>query len=1088
MPKTFRCTFRSADQRDPETRQTSASPNPISMERCPSRDELESLLADALPGSAVDDVRAHVRDCTACQELLEALSDDPELRGWREYTGTSYAAGTELGLNSLIADIQAGASDTWVYNSETEPGLSFGHYSFLGPPRRRGDLGTLGEFPVQAELGRGGMGIVLLAFDEALDRSVALKILRPELADASAQERFVREARAAARVKHDHVVSIYGVSGSGTKVAYCVMEYLAGPSLAERIRTEGRLAPREAASVAAQVADGLAAAHAAGLVHRDIKPSNILFDPATGRAKITDFGLARFSEAASFLTQEGAISGTPAYMSPEQARGADRIGPLSDIYSLGATLYETLTGEPPFRGDVHRVLNQVLYNDPRSPREFSTAVSRDLETICLKCLAKEPHRRYANASALAVDLRHYLDGEPIVARPVRPWVRWARWAKRRPVQAALGAFSAAALTTLIVGSIIYSINLHAANRRAETNFENALKANRQAEANFKNALQAINQMLTRLGGEELSQVPEMEQVRRELLDDALKMLHDIMATPDRAEDPAVRRELAGVHSRLGSLYNQLGDPDRAIDEYREALVLVERLQQSDDSDELASESAGIHDHLGLLLDAIYRRKEAAVEFAAARKILEPLVARDPERNGQLAALYNHIANQSEADDKLDEAESYQLRGLELHGQSLASDRPLTAPSANILHNLAVFFLRNNRVAEAEKAFHRCFVYWEPRAQNRRESRVDQVNLAEVCNALGMLYSGTGRAAEAEKTLTRALTLRKQLAEQFPNSPEYADNFAKAHYTLANFLSGQRRSKEAIASMRRSIEIREELVRKYPRVKGFGTLLAQTYLALAVAVQQTPAQAEVLPTYDNALKTIELLRAEYPNDPDVLYTKANVLLNIGVYLEESGRARESLPTLDEAVSLAESLEGPAPQQARVRDVLFKVHGARYRAYDKLNMPGKTIDDLERMSALADPPNSMSLRFIICIARAKAGQYERAAADAEPLIGQVMASDDFYNLGCLYSLAARGVEADAKLSADRRSQLLERYASKAVALLRRARDTFFFLNPGAYNALEEDHDLDAIRPRPEFQRFVRDLTFPADPFVGPGPEAQ
>lgn len=1053
------------------------------MERCPSRNELESLLTDSLPGSAVDDVRAHVRDCTTCQETLEALSDDPELRDWRGASGSWNSADTAPAIGSLMAAFLVRSSDTWVHNSEAvrEPGSL--HYTFLGPPRRKGDLGTLGEFPVQAELGRGGMGIVLLAFDEALDRSVALKILRPELADARAQERFVREARAAARVKHDHVVGIYGVSGSGTKVAYCVMEYLAGPSLAERIRNEGRLAPREAASVAAQVADGLAAAHAAGLVHRDIKPSNILFDPATGRAKITDFGLARFAEAASFLTQEGAISGTPAYMSPEQARGVDKVGPLSDLYSLGATLYEALSGEPPFRGDVHRVLHQVLYNDPRSPREFSTAISPDLETICLKCLAKEPHRRYSSASALATDLRHYLDGEPIVARPVRPWVRWARWAKRRPVQAALGAFSVLALATLIVGSIVYSVNLHAANRRAETNFQNALAANRSAEANFQNALAAINRMLTRLGGEDLSQVPEMEQVRRELLNDALAMLQKLMATPGRTEDPVVLDALAGVHSRLARLHDQLGEPDRAIAEYRQALTILERLARTDRSPYIAFAQAVVHDDLGYQHYVGYERDAAAAEYKRAREILEPLAADDPGYNGRLANLYDHLAMLANTLGKIQDAENYEIHALELHDQTPTSDRPLNTATAKLLYNLGLYYLSEGRVDDAEKAFNRCRAFWEPRAQDRRETRIDQLSLAQLCNALGTLYLNAGRTAEAEPTLLQALTIRKQLARQFPDSPAYTDDLATAHYTLSHLYRGQQRRKEAEDALGQSIAIREELTQKYPRVKAYGTLLAQSYEALAVALQVTPAQEKVMPLYDKALKAIESVRKEYPTDPDVLYTKTVVLTNTGVYLEESGRPRQALVPLNEAVPLAESLEGAKPKSARVRQILYNSHGARYRAYEMLGMFREMIEDLERMSELSDPPNPMSIRFVICFAQLKTGQYEQAAAGAEPLSEQQTTGENYYNLGCLYSLAAQAASADPKLSADRRAQLCEHYQTRALELLERAREHSFFQSDETLKTLDEDHDLDALRPCPEFQRFVRSVTFPADPFAGP-----
>src|SRR5262249_34311874 len=220
--------------------------------------------------------------------------------------------------------------------------------------------------------------------------------------------------QAAARVKHDHVVSVYAVATPPAGPPYLVMELLDGATLAGLIRRHGRLEPGEAARLAAQAADGLHAAHQAGLVHRDVKPGNLLLDAGTGRVKITDFGLARTTDLPSGVTHEGVVVGTPAYMSPEQARGAvpDARG---DVYSLGASLYEMLTGEVPFRGVPHMVLRQVIADEPRPPRRLHDAIPRDLETVCLKAMAKEPARRYESAGEFADDLRRWLRGEPIRA-------------------------------------------------------------------------------------------------------------------------------------------------------------------------------------------------------------------------------------------------------------------------------------------------------------------------------------------------------------------------------------------------------------------------------------------------------------------------------------------------------------------------------------------------------------------------------------------------------------------------------------------------------------------------------------------------
>ena len=188
------------------------------------------------------------------------------------------------------------------------------------------------------------------------------------------------------------------------------MEYLPGPSLAGAIAKRGHIPPREAAELLAQAALGIDAAHQAGLVHSDVKPANILLDPTTGRAKVGDFGLARLETENPSLSREGILPGTPAYLSPEQARGETKPDPRSDIYGLGVTLYECLTGEPPFRGEPHRIIQQVLNDEPTPPRVFDDAIPRDLETICLKAITKDAARRYARAQDLADDLRPVLEG------------------------------------------------------------------------------------------------------------------------------------------------------------------------------------------------------------------------------------------------------------------------------------------------------------------------------------------------------------------------------------------------------------------------------------------------------------------------------------------------------------------------------------------------------------------------------------------------------------------------------------------------------------------------------------------------------
>lgn len=271
--------------------------------------------------------------------------------------------------------------------------------SFLQPSARPGSLGRLGHYEIQEIIGRGGYGIVLKAFDDVLHRVVAIKVMTPEMAATSpARKRFLREARAAAAIRHDNVVSIHAVEDE--PLPFLVMEYIAGPTLQQRLDDTGPLDVPEVVKIGQQVASGLAAAHAMGLVHRDIKPANIILERGTGRIKLTDFGLARTSDDAS-LTQSGGITGTPLYMSPEQAQGG-AIDPRSDLFSLGSVLYALVSGRPPFRAaNPLAVMKRVVEDRPRPIQEIIPEVPDWLVAIIARLHAKDPADRFASALEVA---------------------------------------------------------------------------------------------------------------------------------------------------------------------------------------------------------------------------------------------------------------------------------------------------------------------------------------------------------------------------------------------------------------------------------------------------------------------------------------------------------------------------------------------------------------------------------------------------------------------------------------------------------------------------------------------------------------
>jgi WD40 repeat protein len=343
----------------------------------------------------------------------------------------------------------------------------------------------LGAHELLEVIGEGGMGIVYRARQAGLQREVAIKVLRQgPFARPDEVLRFRREAAAAATLRHPNIVAVFE-EGEVDGHAYFSMELVRGQSLGQLTR-DGPIEPARAARYALAIAKGIAAAHANGVLHRDLKPANVIIDP-DDEPRITDFGLAkRLDEDDPTVTQ--GIIGSPGYMSPEQVeseRGA--IGPASDVYSMGAMLYHLLTGRPPFAGaSVASTLAQVLNNEPVPPRQLNPAMSPDLETICLKCLRKEPTDRYGSAAALAEDLERHRLGEPIHARPVGATERLWRWCRRQPLIASLSGGILLLMLVVAVGSTVAAVRISAARNSAQDERRRAVEAGRQlSESNEK---------------------------------------------------------------------------------------------------------------------------------------------------------------------------------------------------------------------------------------------------------------------------------------------------------------------------------------------------------------------------------------------------------------------------------------------------------------------------------------------------------------------------------------------------------------------------------------------------------------------------
>ncbi len=391
-----------------------------------------------------------------------------------------------------------------------------------------------GDYEIVREIARGGMGVVFQARQVTLNRPVALKmILAGQLADETDIRRFYTEAEAAANLDHPGIVPIHEV-GQHDGQHYFSMGFVEGQSLSQRI-SSGPLPAREAAELMRRVAEAIQYAHERGVIHRDLKPANILLDKS-GNPRVTDFGLAKKVQGDSGLTGSGQIMGTPSYMPPEQAGGKrGEVGPPADVYALGATLYCLLSGRPPFQaGSVMDTVLQVIGDEPVAPRRLNPSVPRNLETVCLKCLEKDPARRYRSAAALGEDLRRFLAGEPISARPVGRAERAWRWSRRNPLAAALITLvvvlttaGTATITALWLraetqrrAAVAAGLRAEraraeaiAASDRAEKSRQEAVTAGQRAEANAATAHRAVNDYLDRITTSPQLQRPGLSGLR-----------------------------------------------------------------------------------------------------------------------------------------------------------------------------------------------------------------------------------------------------------------------------------------------------------------------------------------------------------------------------------------------------------------------------------------------------------------------------------------------------------------------------------------------------------------------------------------------
>jgi serine/threonine protein kinase/tetratricopeptide (TPR) repeat protein len=711
-----------------------------------------------------------------------------------------------------------------------------------------------GDYELLEEIARGGMGVVYRARQVSLNRTVAVKmILAGQLASAADVQRFRGEAAAAANLQHPNIVAIHEV-GEQDGQHYFSMDYVEGRDLARLVAGcgapphpslsptggEGARRAGEGAGVVAYdfkqaagwlktIAEAIHYAHERGILHRDLKPSNILIDQ-NDQPRITDFGLAKWygvppsggqaqeTRSASItsgalpakagtpydLTLSGQVLGSPNFMPPEQAAGKrGQIGPHSDVYSLGAILYHLLTARPPFLAEtLSETLQQVQHTDPILPRLLNPAVPRDLETVCVKCLEKEPRQRYATAQALADELGRFLNSEPVRARPIGRTAKCWRWCRRKPALA-----SALAACVLVLVSGIAGITWQW--RRAEQNAKKEEKERQRAEENAARSQQVAGFLKDMLRGVKPSiALGRDTTMLREILDKTAERL-----SQELEKQPAIEGELRLV---IGAVYLDLGEYTKAEAMARQALSLNRSVY--------GTEHLTVTAALDNLATALGRQGKYAEAEALSREAVAKCRSLLGNEHPVLAKLLNNLVESVHDQGNYVEAEALGRQALAMNKRLLGTEDPAVAASLN---NLAAVLMAQGKYADAESLFR------EAMTIDKKRLGDEHPTIAATLNNLAKVLGKQDKHREAETFFRQALAILKKLVgDEHPLVAATLSNLAEA-------LIGQRKYPEAESLCRQALAMQKRLLQSEHPVMA----VSLNNLAFALAYQGKDSEAE-----------------------------------------------------------------------------------------------------------------------------------------------------------------------------------------------------------------------------------------------------